>query len=49
MSDHSIIDHMASYYLYKTLDLISEDFSISRVVRSDFFNLIIIDMNLDSE
>jgi len=32
MLDYSISDHMASYNLYETLDLISENFSIPRVV-----------------
>jgi len=32
MFDHSITNYMASYNLYKTLDLIFKDFSILRVI-----------------
>jgi len=32
MSNHSITDHIVSHDLYGTLDLISEDFSILKVV-----------------
>ena len=32
MSDYSITDHIASYDLYGTTDLISKDLSILRVV-----------------
>jgi len=32
MLDYSITDYMASYDIYRTLNLISKDFSIPRVV-----------------
>ena len=32
MSDYSITDHMAPYNVYGTLDLISKDFRVPRVI-----------------
>jgi len=39
MLDHSITNHMAPSDLYETLNLISEDFSVPRVVTCLFWSL----------